>query len=395
MRIGVDATCWSNRRGYGRFTRSLMSAAVALDRASEYVFFTDAHADEFPMPEGVEVIRIPVRVPTIKAAAADGRRSLHDLWAASRTISRQKLDVLFFPSVYSYVPVTSSSPTLVTLHDAIPTLFPELIFPTLRAQLFWRAKVRLACMQARLVVTISEYSRRCLVEHLRIAPSRIRVVNEASSPGFRRIENLDGKALLTRLALSPASRLLVYVGGLSPHKNLSLLVDVFRELQAQPPFDDLRLVLVGDFEGDVFFSCYRQLLEQVSRAGLGAQVLFTGHLADADLVVLLNLAEALVLPSFSEGFGLPAVEAAACGAPVVTTTESPLPGLLGGGAIGVEPNNRAGWRDALARVLSDARLREEMRAVGLTAAAQLSWENSARQLLAVFDEVARQHGSSS
>jgi len=387
MRIGVDATCWSNRRGYGRFTRSLMSAAVALDRANEYVFFTDAGSDEFPMPEAVEVVRVAATVPTIKAAAADGRRALRDLWTVSRAMSRQKFDLFFFPSVYSYVPLLTKVPTIVTLHDTTPELFPRMVFPTLRSRFFWRAKVKLACAQARLVVTISEYSRRCLAEHLRIAPSRIRVVSEASSPGFRRIENAGGKALLTRLGIPSDSRLLVYVGGLSPHKNLALLVEVFRELQMQPRFADLRLVLVGDFEGDVFFSCYRQLLEQVSRAGLEAQVLFTGHLADPDLVLLLNLAEALVLPSFSEGFGLPAVEAAACGTPVVATTESPLADLLGGGAISVEPNDRVGWRDALVRILSDAGLHQEMRTAGLAAAAQLSWENSARQLLAVFDEV--------
>jgi glycosyltransferase involved in cell wall biosynthesis len=394
MQIGFDATSWTNLRGYGRFARSLLSAAVALDRSNEYVFFVDSETEEFPFPESVRVVRVASKVPTAVAAAANGRRSLRDIWNMSQTISREKLDLFFFPAVYGYVPVTSSVPVVVAKHDAIAEFFPELVFPTLRAKLYWAAKVKLACAQARLVVTVSEYARRCLIERLKIAPSRIRVVHEASSPVFRRLENPEGQVLLTRLGVPPGGRFLAYVGGLSPHKNLSLLVEVFRELQAQGQFADLRLVLVGDYQADVFYSCYPQLAGQVKQAGLESKVLFAGRLPDEDLVVLLNLAQALVLPSFSEGFGLPAVEAAACGAPVVATTESPLAELLGKGIIAVEPRDHAGWRAALARVLSDGRLREEMGAAGLEAAARLSWENSARQLLAVFDEVVRDRGSS-
>jgi glycosyltransferase involved in cell wall biosynthesis len=276
---------------------------------------------------------------------------------------------------------------LVTIHDAIPELFPKLVFPTWRSKLFWYAKAKLGAAQARLILTVSDYSRRCLIEQLGISPERLRVVNEATDPAFRPLEHPNGRVLRARWGLSPATRFLVYAGGFSPHKNLSLLVDVFRELLTQPQFVDLHLVLVGDYEGDVFHSCYLQLRDQVRQSGLQARVLFTGYLGDDDLVVLLNLAEALVLPSFSEGFGLPGIESAACGTPVVATTRSPLPELLGEGAIAVEPNDRAGWRDAIARVLSDNGLRARMRAAGLAAVGRLSWQDSARQLLSIFEEV--------
>jgi glycosyltransferase involved in cell wall biosynthesis len=393
MRIAVDATCWSNRRGYGRFTRALMRAVVSVDRRNHYTLFTDDDTNEFPLPQEVEEIRVRTGVPTVKAAGADGRRSLKDLWAVRRAIDGQKVDLIFFPSIYSYVPLTSRAPKLVTVHDTIAELYPELIFPTWRSKFFWHAKVKMGCAQARLVLTVSEYSQRCLTEVLKISPSRIRIVSEASDPVFRPLERSAAVAQAKHLGLPADARFVLYVGGFSPHKNLPMLVDVFRELQRRPELSDLNLILVGDHSGDVFYSCYRQLAAQVRKMGLEGRVLFPGPIGDADLVAVANLAQVLVLPSQSEGFGLPAVEAAACGVPVAVTTCSPLPKLLGEAAAAIEPRNQAGWVDALARILNDAGLRGRMGAAGIKAAGELSWEHSAQQLLAIFDEVKQAHAA--
>ncbi len=388
MRIGVDTTCWSNRRGYGRFARALLTATLAADRASEYVFFTDLPADEFSMPAGVEIVRVSADVPTLQAAAANGRRSLGDMWALSRAISARKLDLFFFPSVYSYVPLSSSTPELVTIHDVIPELFPELVFPTRRSKFFWRTKVNIALMRARRVITISEYSRRKISEVLGVRPDRLRVVNEAGDPVFRRVPGIDTGPLHQRLGVAPGTPLLAYVGGFSPHKNLVALVGWFRTACERAGLPDARLVLVGDYETDPFFSCYPEVQRQVTKHGLQGRVIFSGYMKDDDLLALFHATRALLLPSFCEGFGLPAVEAAACGTPVVVTTESPLPALLGDAAIALSPRDDAGWVGALTRVLSDESLRRKMSAAGLAATAELSWENSARQLLDVFHEVA-------
>ncbi len=385
LRIGVDATCWSNRRGYGRFARALLTAAVQQDHANQYIFFSDLPEDEFPVPAGVEMVRVTGGVPTIQAAGAQGSRSLRDMWAISRAISSRALDVFFFPSVYSYVPLTSSAPQLVAIHDVIPERFPELVFPNLRSKLFWKAKVSVAAMQAKFIVTVSDYSRQCLEETLGIPASRMRVVNEASDPAFRRLEGSDATELLARWNLPPGARCAVYVGGFSPHKNLPMLADVFREIHAE--FPDLYLVFAGDYQGDVFFSGYKDLREQVRAAGIETRVVFTGYLPDPDLALLLNHAAAVVLPSFCEGFGLPAVEGATCGAPVLATTQSPLPQLLGAGAIAIEPEDRAGWREALRRILRDEAFRAATSRAAQAAAAKLSWESSARQLIQIFDEV--------
>ncbi len=394
MRVGVDATCWSNRRGYGRYTRALLTALLELDQQNHYTFFADYESEEFPLPSGVEICRIATKVPTIQAAGADSRRSVADLWAVAQAIRGANADVIFFPSEYTYVPVITRTPQIVTLHDATSELVPEMVFPNQRARFLFGAKKRMAVRLARILLTVSEYSRRRLREKLGIPLERLRVVGEAPDPIFRPLESSSAAEASARWGLPPQSRVLIYVGGFTPHKNLLMLLDVFRELVDRDCFRDLRLVHVGDYATDPFHSSYGELSERVHQAHLEERVLFTGRLSDEDLVVLLNRSDALVLPSFSEGFGLPGVEAAACGKPVLATTESPLPELLGEGAIAVAPADRAGWLAAIERVLTDEGLRERMGKAALDAAGRLSWKNSASQLLSVFHEV-QPHGASS
>lgn len=389
MRIGVDATSWANRRGYGRYTRALLNAAVEIDRRNQYVFFIDSDWIEFPLPRGVEVCRIATSVPTTQAAGADSHRSVSDLWAVARSIRRAHVDLVYFPTDYTYVPFFIGVPRLVTIHDTISQQFPELVFPTLSSKVLYRAKIRSGIQQARLLITVSEFSRQKLVDKLKIAPPRVRVVSEAADPVFQPLGSPAEEECFQRWGIPVTAKCLTYVGGFSPHKNLAMLLDVFQELLQHDGFRDSQLVLVGDHTGDSFYSCYPQLAAKARQEGLRKNVRFTGRVEDRDLVALLNRSEALVLPSFCEGFGLPAVEAAACGTPVLATSESPLPGLLGDGMIAISPYDHAGWLSAMERILCDPDLRQRKSEAALAAASRLSWYNSARQLLSIFEEVER------
>jgi len=148
------------------------------------------------------------------------------------------------------------------------------------------------------------------------------------------------------------------------------------------------LVMTGDISGDAFHTYYGTIAAQVKALGLEDRVRFTGYLDDSEVVTMLNLASVLLLPSLMEGFGLPAVEAAACGCPVIATTASPLPGLLGRGGvyIGTAEDEIA---SALEGVLHSETLRSEMSAAGLAAAQRLTWEQAARQMMAVIRQVTR------
>src|SRR5258707_15444466 len=114
MRIGVDATCWPVRRGYGRFTRALLTAALAIDRKNEYVFFVDSDSQEFPLPEAsAEIRRVASSVPASTAAAPGGQRALRDIWALIRANGREGYDLFLFPSFYCYFLVINAVPQIV------------------------------------------------------------------------------------------------------------------------------------------------------------------------------------------------------------------------------------------------------------------------------------------
>jgi glycosyltransferase involved in cell wall biosynthesis len=381
MRIAVDATCWQNRRGYGRHARALLRALIRLDSGNRYTLFLDSTEAAEPTPEHSEVRLLRASVPTVRAASADGHRSLADMWRMSRALSASRFDVVLFPTIYSYVPVLSRARKLVMMHDVIAETFPHLTVPRRAARIFWNTKVALGRMQADALITVSDYSKNEILRRFGGDPRHVHIVGEAADPIFRKLDRPCPGLNLKRLGLDAGRRMVLYVGGFSPHKNLEALVNAFSRLGAE--FSDALLVMVGDTSGDAFHTYYGTIAAQVEALGLQDRVVFTGFLADEDLVVLLNIGTVLVLPSLMEGFGLPAVEAAACGCPVIATSASPLEGLLGKAGLYIQPTEDE-IVGALAEVLSSEAMRARMAEQALIAARRLTWDHAARQMMAVI-----------
>lgn len=390
MKIGVDATCWQNNRGYGRYARALLTHLLALDRENQYTFFMDSAENVEALPAGVQVQTVSASAPTVIAARSNGHRSAGDMWRMSRALSGAQLDVLLFPTVYSYVPVLSRAKKIVIIHDVIAELYPHLTLPNPVSRLFWKAKVACGRRQADRIVTVSEYSRQGIARHFKIKPERIEVIEEASDSVFRVVDKSTGlDPALTALGISAGQRLIVYVGGFSPHKNLETLVRAFVNITAGNDFADAQLVMVGEYQKETFHSYFGTIKQLVSEMGISERVVFTGYLPDDKLVNLLNFSTVSVLPSLIEGFGLPAVEAVACGCPVIATKESPLPELLKGGGIYISPINQTELEEALKLILNSQDLRRQMSAAGLAAVKQLTWDKAARELLHLIETTAR------
>lgn len=387
LRIGVDAACLANARGYGRFARELLNAMARADR-HDLVLFADARAAAHANIPGARVVAVAQRVSPSVAAAADGSRTPMDMLRFSAAVWREPLDVFFSPSVYSYFPLPLRLPAVVTIHDAIADRFPALTLPSRRARLFWRAKTRLALAQSRLVLTVSSYAARELTAVYGIPARRLRVAVEAPAAAYRPSDDGPCVASVARATgVPPGHAWFAYVGGINPHKRVEAAVRALASVAAGRDVEP-HLVLIGPTDDDVFHGSHDSVEAAIRGAGIEHLVHRAGFLPDEALRHLLSGAVALLLPSESEGFGLPAVEAAACGTPVVATTASPLPELLEGGGIFVPPGDATSLAAAMTRLLDEPGLRAGMGERARLRAGALSWDTAATSTLDALEEAA-------
>lgn len=388
MRIGVDASCWSNKRGFGRFTRELLNALLDRDTLDEYVFFVDSRSgSESEFPSAARVVIAPTKASAVESASASGRRSFGDLWSMSRTVLRNNIDVFFFPTVYTYFPVFNRTKIVLTIHDVIAEHHPELIFPNSRARFFWALKLSAAIRQADLVATVSEFSRSEITKYYRYPASKIRLITEAAKPEFKVLPPDLTRPASALYGMSPGEQFLLCVGGISPHKNLDTLIEAFKLLREGETTVPVKLVLVGDYRDDPFYSAYPALKKQVAEYGFESEVIFTGFVPDEELARLYNEAMILVFPSIEEGFGLPAIEAMACGTPVVASRAGSLPEVLDTAGRFFDPADPKEMANILSGVLNNELERRKMRNDGLERSRLFSWDQAATDTLAIFDEI--------
>ena len=387
MRVGIDATSWMNQRGFGRFTRNVVSRLVDLDEDNEYVLFLDERTGAVAdLPARALRREVTLRQTAARSATADSQRTPGDLLRLTRAVDPRRLDLFVFPSILTYFPVVGV-PTVIGIHDAIADQFPELTMPTFRARAAWWAKERLAIRSARRVFTVSEESRRLIAERFALTEDAIGIVSEAPDEVFgpRTAEELEAE--LGPLGLE-RGRYFVYAGGISPHKNVETLLDAFaalRDERGEVP----RLVLVGELRGDPYLSAAASVRARTSELGLDEDVVLPGFVSDERLACLFAGSLAAVLPSLAEGFGLPAVEAAACGAPVILSDLPAHRESLGDGGLYFPPRDAHALTDRLGALMDDDDLRRELAERGRGNVGRLSWDAGARELQAVLLNAAK------
>ena len=258
----------------------------------------------------------------------------------------------------------SPIPQVTVVHDLLPLLFPA-EYP--RQQYHFRLLVPRVLRQSRLVVADSESTRRDIMQHYGLPPEKVRVIHPGYDP---RMYFPNGFNSSTARIEEPY---LLYVGNLLPHKNLLRLLDAVAILRRRRP---CRLIIRGDGR-PAYVRAVRQRIEAL---GLNGHATFLDYTPEGSLRDLYARAACLVLPSLGEGFGLPVLEAMACGTPVITSNTSSLPEVAGDAALTVDPHDAPGLADAMYRVLTNPPLREDLRQRGLERARVFTWRRTAEQI---------------
>lgn len=357
--------------GIGRYTVELARAIAACPNAPDMVLLTTERHD----PHGLwaEFERYPL----------PGCRLLPSLitignLALSAAIRRYNLDLVHDPNgIAPFWGPRYRARRIVTIHDAFAYVYPE----THNRLDTWRYRWMLPSTAARAdaVLTDSRHSRRDLVQHVGVAARKLHVAGCGLDRRFQPIvDKTVQQAVIDRYNIP--TPYLLYVGGITARKNIARLFEAYARVRERHP--QITLVIGGKRQWQT-----RAIDAAFERLQLADQVHFTGYVADADLPTLYSAATAFVFPSLYEGFGLPPLEAMACGTPVITANVSSLPEVVGDAALLVDPYDVQSLADAIERVIQDDALRRMLRQRGLERAAQFSWAQVARKTVQVYEQV--------
>lgn len=299
--------------------------------------------------------------------------SLRQQWAVPRLLDRLGADLYHSP--YSLMPYRPGVTTVLTVHDLIPLRLPRQ--STLQARLLFRWTMALALRTARFVIAVSEATRRDLSRWFRVPGDRVSVIPEATDPAFYPRSSAEIETVRRRYGLPDS--FVLYVGSNKPHKNLPRLVEAWAQITEHGIRNTL--VLAGPWDPR-----YPEPRRRAEQLGL-ENVRWLGPVPEADLPALYSAATLFVFPSLYEGFGLPVLEAMACGVPVVCSDTSSLPEVAGDAALRVNPTDVEALAAAIEHALADEALRADLRATGLERARQFTWEAVAQKTLGVYRQM--------
>jgi glycosyltransferase involved in cell wall biosynthesis len=369
MKIGINGAFWHlPATGSGRYLHHLLDELASLG-GTEVALCLPRSAAAIGAGQAQSGAVYPLATPLDALSENLGKLWFEQL-AFPRACGRLKVDVAHVP--YFAPPLRSPAPLVVTIHDLIP-----LILPPYRGSLGVRAYMRLVSMAARrasLVLTDSQASAKDIQRLLRIPDSRLRVIYLAASPSYRPLEAAERAEAMARLGVS--GPYLLYLGGFDVRKNVIGLLRAYSQVAGR--LNGVRLVIAGRLpERDSAFAPDPRIATQES--GLGERVHFTGPLAERDAPALYGGALAFVFPSFYEGFGLPVLEALACGTPAIYGSGSSLEEIAGPGGLPVPPDDPGALAEAMVHLVRDDAWRERLALAGLAHAARFSWQETARQ----------------
>ena len=263
--------------------------------------------------------------------------------------------------------------TIVTCHDIIPIAYYKTLNP------LWKLNAR-GLRKAEKIITVSEFSKQDISKYIGYPEEKIEVIPPAVDHSLY-YQNRN-KAVLNKYRIGEAEKVILYVGAEEPRKNLQFLLKSFSRLKAKIP--NIKLLKVGTPN---YLFVRKKLLKQIEALNLQNNVIFTGYVSETELADIYNAVDLFVFPSLYEGFGIPPLEAMACGTPVITSNTSSLPEVVGDAAIQADPYNVEDFAEKMYEVLQNDDLKEELVRKGLKRSKMFSWDSSAKKTLKVYKEL--------
>lgn len=377
MHIGIDVTsAVMQGGGIGRYTRELVQAVIALDQSNQYTLFSA------PPPEGKSLTAVfPPSAHISHKLSPLNEAWLYRLWYRARLpLPVQwftgKLDLFHSPD-FVLPPVQGAVPTLLTVHDLsfvhYPQVYPQVLVDYLNRVVPWSVG------RATHILADSAATKADLMAVWAVPAEKITVLYSGVGEAFVRVDEAGRiTAVRQQYHLGDAPYLLT-VGTVQPRKNYQMLIQAFAPIAAQWPH---QLVIAG---GKGWL--YDEMMAEVEKQGLNGRVHFTGFVADDDLPALYSGAELFVMPSVYEGFGIPLLEAMACGVPSLASNVSSLPEVGGETAVLLPPHDTAAWTAAIDRLLNSQPLQKEMAEAGYKQVQKFSWQQAAAQLLTLYHDL--------
>jgi glycosyltransferase involved in cell wall biosynthesis len=365
MKIGLDLRMIGGGSGIDRYITELSHEILKQDKTNKYVLFfrgVDKSTDYINYGHEIVIADIP-------------HYSLAEQLKLPKILNQHNLDLVHFP--HFNIPVLYRRPFVVTIHDLTHTLFPGRKKSHLLHRIAYRAIFRNAIMRSQKIIAVSNATKQAILNHFKVNPEKITTVYE----GFKSIYSMmDKEAAFAKVSNSFGinKRYILYVGEWRRYKNIPALARAFDKLKGRGL--DLQLVLAG--KPDPY---YPEIKEQVLAIKHKDDLVMPGRVTDEELYWLYNGADAFVLPSLIEGFGLPPLEAAACGTPSILSDIPALREIMGQGAEYFDPENVDNMTDVLYNLLTNPIRLEELANLALSRSKHFSWKNAGEETIKVYE----------
>ncbi len=379
MKIAVDLRCLlpRNYSGVGWYTINLLKSLFKLDQKNQYILFFNQFKDlrrDLPTFDSPNTKQVVSHIPN-KFLTLSGR--FLNFPKIDRLVS-DKIDIFFNP-LFKVSPVSSSCKKVITCHDLSFEYFPK--FFSFKDRIFNKFGPKFETKDSDHIIAVSHSTFEDLLRLYNVSPDKVSVIYEGVEDRFRPIDDHEYLEKVQKKYNLP-HKFILFLGNLDLRKNILGLLEAYKKLRKNL---DVKLVLAGQPSWG-----YKEKSSKlkVQNSKLKDDIKFLGYVDEKDKPALYNLALLSCLPSFYEGFGLPPLEAMACGTPVVTSNNSSLPEIIGDAGLMINPYDTDELSQTMETLIRDENLRNKLKEKGLNQAKKFRWDETARKTLEVFEEVA-------